>query len=124
MDDCHYRPGQRPEYKSRMERQIGDFLESRRIPFMYEKPTAVMDSGKLKIWYPDYTLHCGLLIEYFGVTGDRDYIDSARHKLRVYQENQFDVIPLYPPDMIPEWRSNLVRRLEAVLDRRIQDIRR
>ena len=124
MDDCSYQTGRRPEYKSRMERQIGDFLDSRRIPYIYEKPTAVVDRGLTKLWHPDFSLQCGPLIEYFGVTGDPGYIVSARHKLRVYQENQYDVIPLYPPDMVPQWRSNLLRRVEAVLERRLQGIRR
>lgn len=123
MDDCSYHTCRRPQYKSRAERQIADFLDSRRIPYIYEKPTAVMDAGKLKIWYPDYTLQCGPLIEYFGVIGDYDYINSARHKLRVYQENQFDVISLYPADMVPQWPQNLVARIESVLERRIQELR-
>ena len=52
MDDCSYQTGQRPEYKSRMERQIGDFFDSRRIPYIYEKPTAVVDRGLTKLWHP------------------------------------------------------------------------
>jgi hypothetical protein len=122
MDDCRYQTGHRPEYKSRAERQIGEFLDSHRIPYIYEKPTAVVDAGKLKIWHPDYSLQCGPLIEYFGITGDLHYMESARHKLRVYQENQYDVIPLYPADMVPQWRGNLVRRIEAVLERRLFDL--
>lgn len=114
----------RPEYKSRAERQIADFLVGRRIPFIYEKPTAVMDGSKLKIWYPDFSLQYGVLIEYFGVVGSRDYTDKARHKLRVYHDNHLDVIPLYPSDMIPQWRDNLLRRLESILDGRMRDLRR
>lgn len=123
MSDYHYQTGRRPEYKSRMERQIGDYLASRRIPFIYEKPTAVIDSGKLKVWYPDFSLKCGLVIEYFGITGDPQYLASARHKLRVYHENQFDVIPLYPADIVPEWANNLMRRMDTVLEGRLNDIR-
>lgn len=123
MDEYYYQTGRRPEYKSRIERQIGEFLDSRHIPFIYEKPTAVVDGGKVKIWHPDYSLQCGPLIEYFGMIGDRHYIDSARHKLRVYQENQYEVIPLYPADMVPQWPSNLLRRIESVLERRLLDVR-
>jgi len=115
MDECRYQSGQRPEYKSRAEREIGKYLSGQRIPFVYEKPTAVMDSGKLKIWYPDFSLHHGLIIEYFGVTGNSDYIASARHKLRVYRSNLYDVIPLYPADMVPAWQDNLMRRMETLL---------
>ena len=66
MEDYHYfQKSRRPEYKSRVERQIGEFLAERQIPFIYEKPTAVMDRGLLRIVYPDFSLQCGLLIEYF-----------------------------------------------------------
>ena len=82
MDDYHYLPsGRRPQYKSRAERQIGDFLTARRIPFVYEKPTAVMDRGAVRLWYPDFSLQYGLLIEYFGVNGERDYLERTRHRI-------------------------------------------
>jgi hypothetical protein len=123
MGECNYQTGQRPAYKSRAERQIGEFLDSRRIPFIYEKPTAVMDGGQCRLWYPDYTLQCGPLIEYFGMTGDRHYMEGARHKLRIYQGNQFEVIPLYPADMVPLWQVNLLRKVEAVLEQRLLDVR-
>jgi hypothetical protein len=58
------------------------------------------------------------------MTGDRHYMEGTVHKLRVYQENQYDVIPLYPADMVPQWSSNLLRRIESVLERRLRDIRR
>jgi len=112
MDDYHYlQTGRRPEYKSRVERQIGDLLAERQIPFTYEKPTAVIDDGKFKVWYPDFSLQYGLLIEYFGMKGDKHYTEQARHKLRIYRENQFDTIPLYPPDIIPGWQNHLIDRI-------------
>lgn len=124
MDDYSYQSGRQPEYKSRTEREIGDYLYSQRIPFIYEKPTAVMDGGKLKLWHPDFSLHHGLIIEYFGMTGKQDYIASARHKLRIYRENMFDVIPLYPADMVPQWPDNLTRRIRTTLDQRLRTIQR
>ena len=40
---------QMPQYKSRAERQIGDLLAEHQIPFIYEKPTAVIDGKHTKI---------------------------------------------------------------------------
>ena len=120
MDDYHYlQSGRKPQYKSRMEREIGGLLTDRRIPFIYEKPTAVMDAGKFKVWYPDFSLQYGLLIEYFGVNGERDYIERTRHKLKVYQANQLDTIPLYPSDIIPDWQGRLIDRIGSTLARRL-----
>ena len=115
--------GRRPQYKSRAEREIGDLLAERRIPFIYEKPTAVIDNGLTKIWYPDFSLQCGLLLEYFGVSGNKDYTAQSRHKLRIYQDNQFDAIPIYPPDIIPGWQDNLVERIGFTLKSRLKQIR-
>ena len=124
MDDYHYlQSGRRPEYKSRVERQIGDLLAERQIPFIYEKPTAVIDDGLTKIWYPDFSLQCGLLLEYFGVNGNKEYIEQARHKLRVYRENQLDTIPLYPPDIIPGWQDHLIDRIGYTLENRLRAVR-
>lgn len=124
MDDNYcVQSCRRPAYKSRGERQIGDLLNDRRIPFIYEKPTAVIDKGLTKIWYPDYSLQCGLLIEYFGMNGDQSYMKQARHKLRVYHENQYDVIPLYPPDLTGPWERSLLDRIGFALERRLTDYR-
>jgi hypothetical protein len=125
MDEYHYPQPYcryRPQYKSHVERQIGDLLTDRRIPFIYEKPTAVMDDGKLRTWYPDFSLRYGLLIEYFGVNGERDYLERTRHKLRVYQANQFDMIPLYPADIIPDWQKRLIERIGSVMENRARDL--
>ena len=116
-------PGRRPQYKSRVERQIGDLLAGRNIPFIYEKPTAVIDNGLTKIWHPDYSLQYGLLVEYFGVNGDRSYVERTRHKLRVYHENQYEVIPVYPPDITGPWERNLLDRIGYTLERRLADYR-
>jgi len=112
-----------PQYKSRVERQIGNLLADRQIPFIYEKPTAVMDDGKLKIWYPDFSLQAGLLVEYFGINGEQDYIQRTRHKLRVYQANQLDTIPLYPSDIIPNWQGRLIDRISSALESRLRALR-
>ncbi len=121
--DYHYlQSGRRPQYKSRVERQIGDFLAERQIPFIYEKPTAVVDNGLTKIWYPDFSLQYGMIVEYFGMNGDKHYTEQARHKLRVYQENQFDAIPLYPPDIIPGWQDKLVDRIAYTLENRLMSL--
>jgi hypothetical protein len=112
----------RPKYRSSIEREIGDYLVQHNVPFIYEKPTAVMDRDLLRIVYPDFSLQYGLLVEYFGM-GDHSYIEQARHKLKVYRENQYDVIPLYPPDITKGWQDNLLERIGGTLERRLIDYR-
>jgi len=110
-------------YKSQPERRIACLLDQYHLPFIYEKPTAVVDAGKTKIWFPDFSLQYGLLIEYFGINGDRGYQERTRHKLTIYQANQYDVLPLYPTDMSGQWQDRLLRRVELSLENRLSDYR-
>lgn len=112
-----------PCYKSGPERHIGNLLDRYGLPFIYEKPVAVIDGGKFRTWYPDFTLQYGLLIEYFGINGDAGYQERTRHKLKVYDENQFDVIPVYPADMAENWEPVLLGRIDATLEKRLSDYR-
>ena len=117
-----YRQGIAP-YRSRAEWNIANLLDQYNIPYIYEKPTAVVDSGKTKIWYPDYTLGYGFLIEYFGINGSQGYRDRTRHKLKVYEQNQIEVVPVYPNDMEGRWQERLLRRIDDRLENRLSDYR-
>ena len=110
-------------YKSEGERRIAGFLEQLGIPFEYEKPLAVVDAGKTKIWYPDFTLvdYGMILVEYFGVGGSEDYERRTRQKLGVYEANRIDVIPVYPQDFKRDWKGRLMADTYGILERRIQD---
>ena len=113
-----------PRYRSRQERDIATLLDGYGLPFVYEKPTAVVDSGKTKIWYPDFTLSYGTIIEYFGINGSQGYRDRTRHKLRVYEENQLTVLPVYPSNLAQRgWHQNLLRRIDTTLERQLSDYR-
>ena len=112
------------EYRSRAEHQIGSLLDAYGLPFIYEKPTAVVDDGKTKIWYPDFTLEYGILIEYFGVNGSESYRVRTRHKLDVYEKNQITVLPVYPHDLSsPRWETDILNRIDRTLERRLNDYR-
>ena len=112
------------QYRSGPERDIAALLDQYDLPFIYEKPTAVMDHGRARLWYPDFTLDYGILIEYFGINGNQGYRARTRHKLKVYEENQLTVLPLYPPDLARStWRQDLLGRIDATLDGQLSDYR-
>lgn len=110
-------------YRSRAEWNIANVLDQYNIPYIYEKPTAVVDSGKTKIWFPDFTLAYGPLIEYFGINGSQGYRDRTRHKLKVYEQNQIEVIPWYPGDMEGRWQKRLLKRIDDRLENKLDDYR-
>ena len=110
-------------YRSWNEQRIAGLLDKYRLPFIYEKPTAVLDNNQVRLWYPDFTLAYGLIIEYFGIQGDAGYDSRTRHKLGVYQQNQIEVLPLYHRDMGPGWDGRLIDRVDKVLENRVSQYR-
>ena len=110
-------------YRSWNEHRIAGLLDKYGLPFIYEKPTAVVDSGQVRIWYPDFTLSYGLLIEYFGIGGNAEYDRRTQHKLTAYQQNQMDVVALYQRDMGRGWDDHLLRRIDTALEHRLTGYR-
>jgi hypothetical protein len=113
-------PGLR-EYRSEGERRIAQFLESSQIAFEYEKPLAILDGGKTRIWYPDFTLvDAGMiLVEYFGVNGSNDYDKGVQRKLEAYQANSLDVIAMFARDFDRDWKGELLGKIYNILRRRM-----
>jgi len=109
-------------YKSDGERRIGMYLQDRGINFTYERPVAVVDSGKTRVWYPDFTLDdYHILIEYFGMNGNEEAGRLNEYKRKTYQENRFDVIELYPSDFNKDWQRMIHTGIYETLERRIRD---
>ena len=64
--------------KSWGEIQISRFLRRNDVGYYYEHPMAVIDDGGTRIWYPDFYLYeYGMIIEYFGMNGNGQYIRSS-----------------------------------------------
>jgi len=109
-------------YKSDGERRIGTYLHDRGIIFTYERPVAVVDSGKTKIWYPDFSLDdYHILIEYLGMNGNEKNARLNEYKRKAYQENRFDVIELYPSDFNRDWQGIIHKGIYGTLERRVKD---
>jgi len=109
-------------YKSEGERKIAQFLKEAQIPFIYEKETLIKDQGKLKIWYPDFTLpEYQIIIEYYGINGNPEYSDAVRYKQRAYKENNLDALPIYPEHLKNDYRSHIARNVKQALYKRINN---
>lgn len=110
-------------YKSLPEHRIGSLLDRYGLPFIYEKPTAVVDRGQVRIWYPDFTLSYGPVIEYFGVNGDSAYQQRTQHKLAVYKQNQIHALAVYPNDLDRNWEGRLLLRVDSALEKHLMNYR-
>ena len=115
--------GESRRYRSHAEGLVGDLLDRYGLPYIYEKPTAVMDNGQVRIWYPDFTLAYGPIIEYFGMYGNADYDRRTEHKLKVYRHNQMDVVPVYSRDLSRGWEDRLLKRIDGTLESRLGQYR-
>ena len=109
-------------YKSEGEKRIGTYLQERKINFSYEKPVAVVDSGKTKLWYPDFFLDdFHVLIEYLGMNGNQQSAKINDYKRGVYRANRFDVIEIYPSDFRGNWQDKIDGRIRNTLERRVRN---
>lgn len=112
-------------FKSKGERDIARFLDRQDIAYNYEYPLAIVDRGKTKVWYPDFRLpEYNMIIEYFGMTGDRAYNEQMAYKMRAYKEAGVDGIYLLDSTMRGPWQEMLVYRIEQSLEGKLRKIQR
>jgi hypothetical protein len=107
-------------YKSKAEVQIARLLDREGIAYRYEHPLAVVDRGKTKIWYPDFSLQgYGMILEYFGMQGDAGYAERTRHKMEVYRLNGIDGLFLTEESMRGNWPPRIISGIEGILKGRV-----
>ena len=107
-------------FKSRGEVQIGRFLDRNGIAFNYEHPLAVVDRGKIRVWYPDFQLpEYSTIIEYFGINGKNSYDEQARHKMAVYRQNGIEGIFMTEAYFRGDWPGRILGDMEDILKGRL-----
>ncbi len=113
------------QYKSKGERIIADFLESINLPYNYEQGVLIRDRGYQRIWYPDFNLpDFNIYLEYFGREKDPHYDTSIKYKLATYQENNIDIIPVYPETLIADFGSYLSDEIYLSLHSKLTGLER
>jgi len=126
IEDASIANGQN-SFKSRGEREIARFLDERGISFCYEYPLAIVDRDKTRLVYPDFRLQeYDVIIEYFGMNGNREYNEQAARKMASYNESGFNAIFLFDSTMRGNWREMVIERIAQTLEgrlRKLQNIR-
>ena len=108
------------DFRSRGEVQIARLLDRHGVDYLYEHPLAVIDNGKVRIWYPDFQLpEYGIIMEYFGVTRRSSYDEQVRHKMEVYKNMGLDGVFLKEPCFTGDWPSRVLGEIEGILKRRL-----
>lgn len=107
-------------YKSWGEEQIARLLDRHGISYQYEYPLAVLDGGKLRIYYADFRLpEQGLIIEYFGVNGNSDYDERARHKIEVYKQAGIEGLFLTRDFLRGDRPNKILGQIEEIMKNRL-----
>lgn len=94
-------------YRSESERIIAAILANEGIRFRYEDnlhiPQEYTGGQGNRIWYPDFhLLDSGILIEYAGMTHEKEYMKGVQRKKEVYDKMGITVIWLLPEDLWEE----------------------
>ena len=112
-------------FKSKGEREIAEFLEEQNIAYQYEYPLAIVDRGKVRVNYPDFRLpEYGMILEYFGMTGDEAYDEQMAHKMKTYKEAGIDGIYLTESTMKGPWQEMIIERIEQAAEEKLKKIQR
>lgn len=112
-------------FKSKGERDIARFLDRQNIAYQYEYPLAIIDRGKTKVWYPDFRLpEYNMIVEYFGMNGDRAYNEQMAYKMKAYKEAGIDGIYLLDSTMRGPWQQMVTEKIEQSLEGKLNKIRR
>lgn len=108
-------------YNSKAELQIARLLEREGVAYNYEHSLAVVDKGRVRIWYPDFYLpEYGVIIEYFGVNGDSNYDERTRHKIEVYKKSEIDGLFLNKTSLKGDWPAKIIGGIENILKSRLE----
>ena len=120
MEQFRLTPQTQNRFRSKGEEQIARVLDQAGVPYLYEHPLAVVDDGKVRLWYPDFQLpDYGILIEYFGRLDDPDYLAGTRKKQAVYEANGLAAVLLTPVAFQEDWPGSLLDEIEMVLVERL-----
>lgn len=106
---------------TRGERKIARALAGYGVRFEYEHPVAVIDRGRIRIWYPDFVLpHYSIAIEYAGVEGNADYARGIEHRKEVFEASGFPYLVITPSDFSADWPKRLLTDIHNLLAERLR----
>ena len=107
-------------YGSAGEKQIARALAGYGVRFLYEHPVAVVDRGRIRLWYPDMWLpdYC-VALEYLGMEHDEDYSRGAEHREAVFGEAGIPYLTIRPSDLRGNWPKPFLDRIHGLLEERL-----
>jgi hypothetical protein len=107
-------------YGSAGERQIARMLAGYGVRFLYEHPVAVVDRGKVRLWYPDWWLpdYC-IAMEYIGIEEDGDYSRGAARRKSVFEQAGIPYLTIRKSELHGNWPKRILADIHATLVERL-----
>jgi len=114
------------EPRTKGEIAIAEVLTKYNIEFEYEHPLLIKqqhenDSEKLRIWYPDFWLpKYSIIIEYFGMQGDKAYDKGKKQKLDAYKRLDLDCISVKPSTIKKDLKAYLLITIKRLINDKVR----
>ncbi len=84
---------------------------------------AIKERDQVRIWYPDFRLpEYGMIIEYFGMNGNRAYDEQTLNKIITYKQAGIDGIYLMESSFLGNWQEQILDRIEGSLEDKLREI--
>ena len=113
------------KYKSKGETQIAKLLKQYGIRFEYEPDIYLKEENKRYIWHPDFYLpEHQTIIEYFGIRGDDNYDTGIKRKKKLYYQNHYNLIPVYPKTLKKNYKTYILTSLHNYQKNKLTDLER
>lgn len=112
-------------FKSGGEEAIARALDQLNLQFLYEPDLYLRDKDKRYIWHPDFYLpRYQTIIEYFGIEQDPCYDQMIKRKKRIYAENCYNLIPVYPATLRTNYQAYIAKGIRSGITSRLEDLDR
>ena len=106
---------------SKGEQTLMNFFKKENIFYKYEYPMLIIEKdNKQRIWYPDFYLpEYGIIIEFFGMNGNKNYDKGSKYKKEIYKSMNFTLIPVYPKTLKKNWELYILIKIKQILKERL-----
>ncbi|MCC6487749.1 MAG: hypothetical protein IT364_09635 [Candidatus Hydrogenedentes bacterium] len=103
------------------EKQIARALAGYNVRFLYEHPVAVVDRGRIRLWYPDFWLpnYC-IALEYVGIEHHNEYTPGAERRKAVFEEAGIPYMTVQKSDLHGPWPKRILEQIHGVLEERLE----
>ena len=105
------------------EKQLARMFRRHGIRYRYEYPVALIERGKVRVWYPDFWLPAyGVAVDYAGLMDKAEYARGMAYRHLVYVENDVAHVYVSPADMTGYWPKRILEAIAVEAEARFEKV--